>query len=228
MTYVPDSMPARPLRSEMDARVSPLVGLHEPYPVLRGYSAVPPQYGELAAFLTSRSAGVRVLVDDRMLAGFLARSTPLVVLGPLAERGSLATVDWFGGDAQSESFGEYVVRYAVGAVVLSAPNVHFKPARGLFDDVEHVAGFRILRKRQPPSYFQEGTGRVVSTSLGSIKVEGVIPGRVALRFHHDERLQCRPRCTVERLPGEGDPLGFIVIPNAPERFEVFDGRIFPD
>jgi hypothetical protein len=183
---------------------------------------------ELAGWLVERhGARGRVAVDSAAVAGLLAITSSLPVLGPLASRGSpSATADPAvlpvrDGRVRDDALAAYVERYAVGTFVLSGPPGPFDGEHSLLDPPLDVAGFRVRRVRREPGYFAEGGGRVVEGRPGTLRVEGAAGSRIVLRFHFDERLACRPRCRVERVVAPGVPAGFVGVPDPPEAFEVY-------
>ncbi|HVU01964.1 MAG TPA: hypothetical protein VHE30_09440 [Polyangiaceae bacterium] len=225
-TYFPELLPARVLRSGMDARVSPLVGNGDPPPARLGHDGVRDATRRVAAFLSegARSRG-RVLVDDAELALLLATETSVPVIGPLVERGSsVAAADpsmLLEERASPELVRRFLERYAIGWVVLGgAPSVFDRDDPALEPPID-VAGHRLRRVVREPSWFLEGGGTVGRAEVGSVTVSGATGARVVLRFHFAEGLACRPSCAVERAPIAGDPAGFVAIVSPPPSFELY-------
>lgn len=224
-TYVPPLLPDRVIRTALDLHVSPLVGLKEPGPDRLGYDAPPMAFYDVLRFLDENARGERVVVDDPALAAFLAISSPQAVLGPLAERGSpSADADpsrLLDSSAAPSAVSSYLDRYAVGWVVLGGPLGSFDRDEPRLGPPRFVAGFRVRRVVDATSLVAEGAGHVVRDFGGIVKVEDAAGERVTVRLHYDERLRCRPDCTVERVVVDGDRGGFISIRKPPPVFEVY-------
>ncbi len=211
--------------------VSALNGTAEAPPRWFGLAPPRPEYPKLAAWLEKRVQGKgRVLVYEWMFAEYLGSHTNLPVLGGFPERNA-AHVDANlfrrdpGGELSGPALSEYLERYAVGWLVASGPPMPLESSPA----VEHLitfGDFRLYRTRTSPSYFAEGSGRLVDTALNSIRIADARAGQNAsltLRFHWLESLRCRPDCELERAELEGDRVGFIRVPNPPPAFEIYNG-----
>ncbi len=229
LTFVPELLPARVIRSPLDLGVSSLVGLNEPMPDPLAYGTSIFRFTDLANYLVDHDgARGRVVVDDPALAGFLAVASPLSILGPIAERGAASAAadpsPLLDGQPTRAELSAFVRRYGVGFVVLAGPKGPFDgDVSGLAPET-NIAEFRVRRVISEPSLFVEGAGRVTGAGLDSIRVEGATGGRVTLRFHFDPALMCRPACRVERVPADGDRAGFVSVPDPPPAFEIFFRR----
>jgi hypothetical protein len=170
----------------------------------------------------------RVAVYPWVLAEYLARTTDVPILGGLFFR-AIQHLDahlfrWYpAGDPPGPLLREYLERYAVGYVIVDKILPRLEWRQDLLQYVGTVKRFRIYRTRINPSYFLRGSGRVVSQSLNSIKLDQVQGPDVVLRFHWLETLRCRPGCRVERHDDPGQRVGFIRVRNPPEWFEIYNG-----
>lgn len=225
-TYVPELLPRRVERAALDYKVSALVGLNEPLPEPLRHAPPPPQYAALAASLEQHAADRgRIVVDDPALAAFLAIRTSLPVLGPVAQRGAASSdadpTRFLEGPVDDRELAAYLERYAAGFIVLVGPESAFdRSASGVLEPAVVVFGARVRRVREEPRWFVEGGGRVVQARAGQIRVFAEPARRVILRFHYDERLECRPSCATFRAAVPGDRAGFIGVLAPPPEFEL--------
>lgn len=115
-------------------------------------------------------------------------------------------------------------RYAIGAVLVWSDEARGALARHS-DLVEAHGGlgrFTLFRVRAPSSRFLTGSGRVVATSLDRIELADLVPaeGRVVIRYHYDPLLRADPPVAIERVPIEGDPIGFVALQDPPPRVRL--------
>jgi hypothetical protein len=226
--YLPGALPDLVVHSPIDFFSSPLAGLNEPRPVPFRHAPEPPGYLAVRAWLAAHAEGQgRVVVSEWPLAEYLAASTDLPILGGIPQRNvphevaNLFRIS-VGGNLPGRELRDYFERYAVGFVVTDGAFLPIDGRRDVIRPLKAIAGFRIYRTRIRPSYFLEGSGRVTSQSLNSIKVDGARGADVVLRFHWMRTLRCRPGCSVERFPVALDPVGFIRVPHPPPAFEIYN------
>jgi hypothetical protein len=225
-TFLPELLPTRVVRSDIDLHVSALVGLGEPMPDALPHGPVPFRFHDLAGWLQDHAGERgRVLVDEPALSGFLALTVPIPIVGPLAERGSPSrAADPTALLAASPSprlVEAFLERYAIGWVVLGGPLGPFDRDDPALEPALNIAGFRVRRVASEPRWFAEGRGRIAGTAMGSIRVVEASGPRVTIRFHYDPRLACRPGCRLEAAPIPGDPAGFLSVPDPPQAFEIY-------
>lgn len=192
-------------------------------------------FPELAEWLRANHRGRgRVLVQDYETGEYLAVHSGLPVIGGFAYRPlAHADANLFRNERRlalsDQELRAYFERYAVGFVVLR--RVHWslenKTAllrfRRAFGDLE----LRVFETTIQPDYLLRGRGRVVRQALNQVVVEGAAGPEVVLRFHWLGSLRCRPGCTAEPAPVEGDRVGFIRVRRPPPRFEIYNSYEFP-
>ena len=190
-------------------------------------SGSPPDARALREWLRDNAkGGGRVLVQHWPLAEMLRWSTDLPVIGGFPDRRlPHEQADCFRvpGDPrqQGEAFAEYLGRYNVEYLVMTAPFVEVEGRRDLLDLVTRFGPHRIYRTRQPAGYVLEGQGEVAA-SLDRLEVTGASP-ELVLKFHWLDGLRCAPGCRIQREPIPGDDAGFIRVMGAPPSFVVENG-----
>ncbi len=236
---MPDPLPpphrTLPGSTPLDFKQEPLSGVFGFPPAPLRHLGTDPNHKALRSWLLEhyKKRPARVLVQDWILGEYLAWSTRMPILGGLEQRAiHHADAHLFRshpkGDLKGKALRDYFVRYAVGFVVVRAPQpaLHTLPdlegRKDLLLYVGKEGGYRIYLTKVLPSYFLRGKGRVLSQAFNSIKVE-TASDDVVIRFHWMETLRCRPGCTVERFKVPGDRVGFIRVKKPPRRFEIYNG-----
>jgi hypothetical protein len=220
LTYLPELMPPRFIRSPADLRVSALTGANERTPQRLAHGTPPPLFERVAQRLGQLPLSGRVVVLDRALAVYLRERTGASILGPLSLRGEATASadpgldDAWTGDRLGPTLEQYAAEWlvAVGAV-------HPIERRG--DElvpVEVLDTARFYRVREPTSYVAAGHGHIVSQERGRIAVDGASGDRVVLRLNYSDRLVCRPGCRVE--PERVGDATFIAVLAPPPVFEL--------
>ena len=175
---------------------------------------------DLAAWVSEHDDGSgRFLVEGWAWGEQLTWSTDAQILGGFIWRNvEHSWANFFRrkpqGIARDDELRQYFTDYAVKWVIVSSPR-HQSPwwdRTPLLQHVQDVRGFRIYRVVVPSPLVASGPGRV-RAATNRIEVQGTDPERpVVLRYHYMDTLVCTPRCTIEREPLEGDPIGFIRVP----------------
>jgi hypothetical protein len=221
----------RPLRDALpgEPKPWPFTGLKQPPPPDYRLQAFRPEWLEVADAVRAHCQG-RALVHEWMLAEWLATATEVPVLGGFHERifGRDANpfIRYPDGALPGAALPEYLERYGVGCFVASGPAPALEGRTDVFHLVARAGGRRIYATVRAPSYVARGEGRV-SQALNRIVVEQAAGEEVVLRFHYLPTLRCRPRCTVERAPVEGDHMGFLRVSRPPPRFEIYNSYAWP-
>jgi hypothetical protein len=114
-------------------------------------------------------------------------------------------------------------RYAVGHVLVWSDEARaaLRAQPGLLAPDGALEELSLFRVMGPSSRFALGSGRVRS-SLERLELDELEPekGRVVIRYHFDSRLRSEPPLTVERVPVEGDPIGFIGLRDPPRHLRL--------
>jgi hypothetical protein len=175
----------------------------------------------------------RVLVADYDLGEYLAATTDLPIIGGFAYRPlHHADANLFQYERPvtktTPELRAYLERYAIGFVVMRSVHWRLENNRELFDFQRSfgLLEVRVFETKIEPSYVLRGGGRLVAQELNRIVVDDATGPEVDLRFHWFPSLRCRPDCTVERLPVEGDRVGFLRVKTRGGRFEVYNSYRF--
>lgn len=211
---------------------SGLVGLNEPRPYRMGHAPHPPAFEQVRAWLLANHKGRgRIVVENYELGEYLAWSTDLPILGGLRER-NVHHVDAhlfrqnIEGALPGDGLRDYLQRYAVGFVVVTAIKRKLEWRRDLLRFKVRLEPIRIYETVAEPSYFAKGRGRVAQQAFNRIAIADAAGPEVVLRFHWMESLRCRPGCRVERQAVAGDRVGFIRVANPPAAFEIYNSYEF--
>ncbi|HEY3358243.1 MAG TPA: hypothetical protein VGQ83_33655 [Polyangia bacterium] len=224
--------PARPLPDEHHGQPKPwpFTGLRQPPPPAYRLQAFSAEWPPVAAAVKAHCRG-RVLVREWMLAEWLSTATEVPVIGGFLER-NLGHGDanlftrYPDGAMPPGEVADYLERYAIGCLLVSAPTPRLELRADLFRLVASVENRRLYVTVREPSYFAKGDGRV-SQGLNRLVVESAAGDEALLRFHWLPTLRCRPGCTVERAEVPGDRVGFLRVPRPPRRFEIYNSYEWP-
>lgn len=178
------------------------------------------RWEELIAWIESHDGERgRWLVRHQVLGEYLMARTHAQIIGGFTFR-NLAHSDahWFRqqGPAppyDSEQMRRYLDTYGVRWVVLRRQWMRpwWEHQRQLFRRAA-IVGDAVIYEVVEPTPLLMGEGEI-EAEINEIRVSGSRPDRpLELRFHWMETLVCVPECTVERLPIEGDRVGFIRVP----------------
>lgn len=229
--YMPTLVPDRFIpRSALRPGPLPGVSNDEFAPALLGHAGPPAEYAEMGRYLegTLGQRG-RAVVLDWVLGEYLATFSSVPIVGGIPQRNVPHVAahplrhDFTPAGPGDDTFGRYLEKYAVGAVVVTGEHNPIEDRIDLLVADRVIGDHRAYRTRTEPSYFERGSGRIAAQSLNRIRVEDAAGPEVILRFHHWETLRCKPDCRVERVDAERDPAGFVRIANPPAIFEIESG-----
>lgn len=234
--YFPDILPPNQVKSPgigpRPVKPSALAGMGEPRPSFYQHHGTPALARQVRQWLVDNLQGKgRVVVQEFMMGEYLAATSNLPILGGLRQR-SLHHGDAHlfrlheDGDLPGDALKEYLERYAVRYVVVTAIKRNLEWRKDLLKFVKLIGPIRIYQTLIEPSYFLEGRGRIARQELNRIVVTDAKGPEVVIRFHWMETLRCKPDCRVQRHHVKGDRVGFIRIADPPPRFEIFNSYRF--
>jgi hypothetical protein len=160
----------------------------------------------------------RWLIQDQALGEYvMARTDAQVIGGFLVRNIEHSDANWFrqhgyppySPDELAEHMQTYAVRWVVQQKYELDPWWDKHPK--LLTRAGFVDGWIFYQVNVDTSLLS-GRGRV-DAELNRLSVSRTDPNAdVLLRYHWMETLRCRPDCTIERVPVEGDRVGFMRIP----------------
>jgi hypothetical protein len=176
----------------------------------------------------------RVLIEDYMMAEFIAATSDVPILGGLAQR-AIPQADSHlfriqgDGALPRDKLRAYLERFAIRYVVVTNIIRKLEWNRELLVFRKLLGRHRIYETKIEPSYFLEGSGHIRQQAMNTIQVQATTANQpeIVLRFHWLETLRCREMgskrpCALERYPIRGARTGFIRIPNPPADFEIYN------
>ncbi len=225
LTYLPEAVPVPVVHETTLSRA--VSASSDQVPSRKGYQGPPEDYLVVRRWLFNNHAERgRILVGDWVLEEFLAASTHLPLLGGLYERPiPHADANFFKRDLGPDpkaAIDAYFERYAVGWVITHGDFGVLDENREGLEPAVALGKYRIYRTRREPSFFASGTGAIEAQSVNRIQVASASGPEVVLKFHWMRTLRCRPDCTVDHAPVDGDRVGFIRVVNPPARFEIYN------
>jgi hypothetical protein len=174
--------------------------------------------GVLAYIAAHDDGQGRWLIQDQALGEYaMARTRAQVMGGFLVRNIEHSDANWFRREGlppySAEALAEYMKTYAIRWVVLQKYTLD--PWWDQHPELVTRAGFVdgwIFYQVNVRSSLLGGRGRV-KAELNRISVTRTNPKQdVLVRFHWMETLRCEPDCEIERVPVDGDRVGFMRIP----------------
>lgn len=177
-----------------------------------------PDYEGVVAWIEANDDGrSRWLIADQVLGEYVMARTDAQVIGGFVVRNiEHSDANWVRHHGpppyDAAAFARYLDTYAIGWVLVAKPrepewwdeHPELLARARLFDE------WLVYRVKRRTPLASSGT---VSAATNRIDVRGSKPGEdLLLRYHWLETLRCTPDCTIERVPVDGDRVGFMRIP----------------